>query len=293
MKWWKRRNGMGINLIGIDMKARLFEAIKRGIRVYEEECGRQTVFGEPLVGYANTSEIIFDMFYDHDICKLPRKVYNPARAVIVYFLPYTEDVVESNRGGGAPSDKWVQAYHDSMWAMMKVNASITEEIGKFGRLASICNVPTDWDEKKCGPEWNYKMAAYACKMGDFGPSGCIMTEAGPAGRFGAILTDINLVPERDFGFSNTESRAHTPEMEAEYEKIMADSCYIDQSGEGKGSVCSAELIAACPAGAVSADGIDRVKCQAYCKTINEFVPTPDMCGKCYLAAADRQVKSKS
>ena len=86
---------MGINLIGVDMKARIEAAVKRGIKVYEEECGRQTRFGEPLIGYANTSEIIFDMFFDHDICKLPRKVYNPARAVIIYFLPYAADFLES------------------------------------------------------------------------------------------------------------------------------------------------------------------------------------------------------
>lgn len=271
---------MGINLIGVDMKSRIYDAVKRGIKVYEEECGRKTKFREPLIGYANTSEIIFDMFYDHNLCKLPRKVYNPARAIIVYFLPFTQDIVESNMGEGQPSEEWVQAYHDSTWAMMKVNTAISEEIGKFGRLASLCNVPTDWNERKCGPEWNYKMAAYVCGLGDFGPNGCIMTEAGPAGRFGAILTDINLVPDNDYGFGNTDSRAHTPEMDAEYERIMS-ACRFDGWCKD-GAKCSSELIASCPAAAISADGIDRKKCQAYCKTINEYVPTPDMCGKCYL-----------
>lgn len=273
---------MGINLTGVDIKSRIEAAVKRGIKVYEDECGRQTRFGEPLIGYANTSEIIFDMFFDHDICKLPRKVYNPARAVIIYFLPYAEDIVESNLGEGAPSEKWIQAYHDSTWAMMKVNASISEEIGKFGRLSSLCNVPNDWIEEKCGPEWNYKLAAYVCGMGEPGPNGCIMTEAGPAGRFGGIMTDINLVPDRDFGFSNTESRAHTPQMEEEYEKIMAASCYKGWCRDGKVCTCGESLISICPAGAISGEGIDRKKCQSYCKTINESVPTPDMCGKCYL-----------
>lgn len=278
---------MGINLIGIDMKARIYEAVKRGLKIYEEECGKETRFGEPIIGYANPSEVIFDMFYDHNICKLPRKVYNPARAMIIYFLPYPEDVVESNRGGSEPSPEWIRAYHDSMWAMMKVNAAITAEIGKFGRLVSLCNVPTDWDEKKCGPEWNYKLAAYVCGFGDIGPTGCIMTEAGPAGRFGGVLTDINLVPERDFGFGHVESRAHTPEMDAEFRRIMAASLYEGFCGKGydgdaKGTACSEELILTCPAGAISEAGINRKKCQEYCKKYNSFVPTPDICGKCYL-----------
>ncbi len=266
---------MGINLIGIDLKARLFDAIKKGIKVYEAECGKQTRFGEPLVAYANTSEPAFDMYYDNGLCTHPRKSYNPARAVIVYFLPYAEDVIASNMESKEPSDKWIQAYHDSTWAIMKVNASITQELYRFGRLVAICNSPSDWDEKKCGPEWNFKIAANIAGLGDFGPSGCIITEKGPAGRFGAVLTDVNLAPDRDFGFGHSESLGTTPEMFEEFKKYMIDSCY-----EGE---CSDELIASCPANAITKNGINRKICQAYCKNIFTHVPTPDLCGKCYFA----------
>lgn len=276
---------MGINLTGVDLKARLYDAVKKGIKVYEESCGRQTRFKEPLIGFANTSEPVFDMYYDNSFCKHPRKVYNPARAIIVYFLPYEDDIVESNRQGSEPSAKWVQAYHDSTWALMKVNASITEELNRFGRLAAICNTPNDWNEKKCGPEWNFKIAANVAGMGDFGPAGCIMTEAGPAGRFGAILTDVNLAPERDFGFGNSESRGNTPEMFQAFKKFMTHCCYETGNSEGAASeeAISHALIESCPGGAITAEGINRKACQAYCKTIFEYVPTPDICGKCYFA----------
>ena len=240
------------NLTGIDLKARLLDAVKRGVKVYEEECGRETRFGEPLIAYANTSEPVFDMFWDNGFCKHPRKVYNASRAIIVYFLPYTEDVTESNKQAGGPSEKWVQAYHDSTWAIMKVHASLQAELSRFGRLSSICNTPNDWN---------------------FSPAGCIQTEAGPAGRFGAILTDVNLVPDRDFGFANTESRGGTPEMYEEYKKYMKEAYYEAE--------CSDEMIAACPGNAISKDGIDRKACQEYCKTIFKHVPAPDLCGKCY------------
>jgi len=261
------------NLTGVDIKSRIYNAVLRGIKVYEDECGRQTRFKEPLIGYANTSEPIFDMFFDNNWCKHPRKVYNPARAIIVFFLPYADEIVESSRNSKEPSAEWIQAYHDSTWAIMKVHASIIEEIGKFGRLASICNTPSDWEYKKCGPEWNFKIAAHVAGLGEFGPNGCIMTEAGPAGRFGAILTDINLVPENDYGFSNSESRGDTPEMQKAHEAFLQSTLY-----EGS---CSEELIAACPGNAITENGIDRAACQKYCMTIFDSVPTPDLCGKCY------------
>lgn len=261
------------NLTGVDLKAKLYEAVKRGVKVYEEECGRETRFGEPLIAYANTSEPVFDMYYDNSLCKHPRKVYNAARAIIVYFLPYTEDVIESNKQGAEPSEAWIQAYHDSTWAIMKVNASIQEEISKFGRLSAICNTPNDWDSHKCLPVWNHKMAAYVAGMGEYGPAGCIQTSAGPAGRFGAILTDVNLVPDRDFGFGNIESRGHDEGMYEEFHKYMEEACY-----EGE---CSDEMIAACPGKAITREGINRKACQEYCKTIFKHVPAPDLCGKCY------------
>lgn len=262
------------NLTGIDMKARLMDAVKKGLRVYDEECGKQTRFKEPLVGYANTSEPLFDLFDDHGLCRLPRKVYNPARAIIVYFLPYQDEITESNKRSREPSEQWIQAYHDSTWAMMKVNAAISEEINRFGRLAAICNSPSDWDEKKCGPEWNFKIAAFVARLGDFGPNGCLVTEAGYAGRFGAVLTDINLAPENDHGFANTKSRADTPEMAKEYEGYLQKTRFKDQ--------CSQEMIRACPGNAITEEGIDRKACQQYCKTIFSHVPTPDVCGKCFM-----------
>ncbi len=261
------------NLTGIDIKARIYEAVKKGIQIYEDECGRQTKFKEPLIAYANTSEPVFDMYYDNGFCKHPRKVYNAARAIIVFFLPYTDDIVESNMNSETPSLEWVQAYHDSTWAIMKVHASVQAELNRFGRLSSICNTPSDWNHSHFGPEWNFKIAANVAGMGDFGPAGCIMTEAGPAGRFGAILTDVNLVPDRDFGFNNTESRGNSPEMFDVYKLYMRNACYEGDVNEA--------LIEVCPARAITKDGINRKACQEYCGTIFANVPTPDICGKCY------------
>ena len=84
------------------------------------------------------------------------------------------------------------------------------------------------------------------------------------GRWVAIAVLAVLLPK---------SRGGTPEMYEEFKKYMKDACYEAE--------CSDEMIAACPGGAISKEGIDRKACQEYCKTIFKHVPTPDLCGKCY------------
>ena len=41
------------------------------------------------------------------------------------------------------------------------------------------------------------------------------------------------------------------------------------------------MIACCPAGAISEEGIDKFRCQEYCLKLNEHIPSPDVCGKCF------------
>ena len=80
--------------------------------------------------------------------------------------------------------------------------------------------------------------------------------------------------------------------------MITDGLYFDEKPEGLptaeaekfvntitedsyGKCPSVECIKACPCGAISENGVDRFKCQEHCKTINKYIPSPDVCGKCY------------
>ena len=96
-----------------------------------------------------------------------------------------------------------------------------------------------------------------------------VTAKGFGGRFSGIITDEVLYEEKP--------QTRTPE---EYEAMIAD---IKKATLYEGAP-SEECIAACPCRAISKDGIDRFKCQQHCRTLNEYVPSADACGKCFFTA---------
>lgn len=255
--------------IGADMKAKIMEDVKEAIRIFQENPERKTKFGEPIIGYADTRDPIFDMYFSRRLCNHPKNIYRPGNTVVVHFVPFAPEVTESNRTGNMPSKAWTDAFNDSMWLSMRLNGVIRESLDTIGRLSSGTNTPTDWDEELCREKWSHKLAAYAAGMGEFGPAGCLKTEKGFAGRFGSIITDG--IYAEPFKMRSNE------ELEGIYQKIQRQYC---QKGTD-GVICGEEMISTCPAKAISKDGIDRRVCQAHCKTIDSYIPSPEVCGKCF------------
>ena len=255
--------------IGVDIKAKIMKDIEEAVKEFQERPDIKTRFGEPLVGYADSRNPIFDMYFSRTICDHPKRIYRPGNTVVVHFVPYAPEITESNRGGSAPSSQWLDAFNDSMWLSMRLNGVVRDALDTVGRLSSCTNTPTDWDEKLCREVWSHKLAAYAAGMGQFGPAGCFCTEHGFAGRFGSIITDGQYAEPFEILSSD--------QLEAVYQEIRRQYC----CQEVKGVQCSQEMIKACPAAAISEKGIDRKKCQSYCKSIDEHIPSPEVCGKCF------------
>lgn len=255
--------------IGVDIKTKILEEVKAAVREFEAREDIKTKFGEPLVGYADCRNPIFDMYFSRTICDHPKRIYGPGNTVVVHFVPYAEEIAKTNLKGDGPSEEWLTAFNDSMWLSMRLNGVIRETLDTVGRLSSCTNTPTDWDEEACREQWSHKLAAYAAGMGKFGPAGSFQTENGFAGRFGSIITDGL--------YADAFEPLNDEQLESVYQEIQRQYCYQ----EAQGVSCSQEMIKACPAGAISEKGIDRKVCQAYCKSIDEHIPSPEVCGKCF------------
>lgn len=255
--------------IGVDIKAKIMEDIKEAIKEFEARPDITTRFGEPIVGYADARNSIFDMYFSRTLCDHPKRIYSPGNTVVIHFVPYAPEIAESNRGGDTPSEAWRKAFNESMWLSMRLNGVIRDALDTVGRLSSCTNIPMDWNEELCREEWSHKLAAYAAGMGVFGPAGCLKTQNGFAGRFGSIITDGQ--------YAEPFERLNNEQLEAVYQEIQRQYCYKEADGVS----CSEEMIKACPAGAISKEGIDRKICQAHCKTIEANIPSPEVCGKCF------------
>lgn len=255
--------------IGVDIKAKIINDMNEAKREFEARPGMNSRFGEPIVGYVDTNHPIFDMYFSRSICDHPKAIYRPGHTVIVHFIPFAPEITQSNKGGDAPSKEWLEAFNDSMWLSMRFNGVIRDALDTIGRLSSCTNTPVDWNEERCREEWSHKLCAFAAGMGQFGPAGCLKTKNGFAGRFGSVISDGM--------YGDAFDPLTSEQLEELYQEIQRQYRYKEAGGQA----CSSEMIAACPAGAISEAGIDRKICQAHCKTINEHIPSPEVCGKCF------------
>lgn len=253
---------------GVEIKTKIMTDVKEAIKQYEAKPDMKTRFGEPMIGYADTANPIFDMYFTRTICEHPKRIYRPGNTVVVHFVPYEKAIAQSNQGGTEPSEEWIGAFNDSMWLSMRLNGVIRDALDTVGRLSSCTNTPTDWDKELCREEWSHKLAAYAAGMGHFGPAGSFVTKEGFAGRFGSIITDGHYAD----AFEPLSAEA----LEILYGDLMKQCRYQEA-----GVKVSEQMVAACPGGAISADGIDRKLCQAHCMKIDKFIPSPEVCGKCF------------
>ena len=247
------------------VRAKIQENMEAALREFEEENSCQGMFGTPLITYHYARDPIFDTLYRMGLCDHPSKVYRPGNTIITYFVPYSDSVIESNRSGSTPSPEWSAAYGKGSVLTMRLNRAIRETLEWRGRLVSYLNTQLDWNEKKAREEWSHKTVAFISGMGRFSTAGSFVTAKGFAGKFSGMITDGLYFDEKPDGLP-------TAEAEKFVNTIIEDSY---------GKCLSAKCIKACPCGAISENGVDRFKCQQHCKTINKYIPSPDVCGKCY------------
>jgi|GEM_PF-1937327 len=179
------------------------------------------------------------------------------------------------------SKSWTHAYESSIIVSAHINTFTLEFLDQLGREASLSTVHTDWNKETHRPEWSHKIAANIAGMGEFGPNGCIKTEYGPWGRFSSVITEIQLEPT-GIQLESTEIQCEPTGkvMENEDEPDIVED-YKRFSLFEKPITVPQRVRDACPCGAINEHGIDQVRCQNYCGGLNEFIPEPDACGKCY------------
>ena len=247
------------------LKRKLEREIRGAVEEFQKREDITCRFGEPAIGYVSVDDVRFDMLFARGLNGHPREIYRPGRTLILYYLPLAEETVRANEETAEPSEEWVRAYYESLWLAMAVNQKIREVMVGQGRLISGLSNMVTWEDEELREDWSFKFAAAIAGLGETGPAGSFHYGGRYGGRVGGMITD-GMYADRPEELSEEE-------MQKALEALL-DPCLYE-------GPCSEEMIAACPGGAVSADGIDRALCRDYCLKFNETTPVPEICGKCF------------
>lgn len=227
-----------------------------GLKIYEE----------PLVGFADGSDPIYRELKEESIIgphhKSPVEWLGGARSVVSYFLPFSKEIVESNKPEGLPSDEWYQARYWGEEFNNALRAHIVKSIEDHGHKVVAPVIEHGFETYHKTSNWSERHTAFIAGLGTFCLSYALISEKGCAGRYGSVITDI------DF--------EKTPRVAVG----LMDNCL----GDGNGS-CD-KCIKRCPAGAITREGKDHEKCMAFIveKINNVYAErhgySAGGCGKC-------------
>jgi epoxyqueuosine reductase QueG len=195
---------------------------------------------------------------------LPREWLASAQTVISFFLPFSEKIRSSNRGGGSPSLEWLHGRIEGQSILEELCRRLQEALREAGHEAVVPALDERFWAKNLLPEnggplytsnWSERHAAYACGLGTFSLSRGLITKKGVAGRFGSLITSLRIA---------ATGRPYTG---------LYDYC----------SYCGA-CLRNCPVGAISREGgKDHVACGRFLKKTEAENSPYYGCGKCQTA----------
>ncbi len=238
-----------------------------------EELGLDRIFDPPLLGVAAVGDELFSQLKNPEIVGenhlLPQEWLPGAKSVLSYFLPFSDKVCQANRKKGLPAKEWLygrvkgQQFNE---ALSKRIADLCEEYNGTAVVPAI-------DSRFClsdelNSNWSERHVAYIAGLGTFSLSKSLITEKGAAGRFGSVITTLEIEP--------------------------TSRCY--QSPYEYCSFCG-ECLERCPSKAIKDEreqkiaGMERKVCQNYMNTKirPRFKPFYG-CGKCQTAVQCEQTK---
>ncbi|MBN1883112.1 MAG: epoxyqueuosine reductase [Deltaproteobacteria bacterium] len=220
--------------------------------------GTHTDWEAPLIAFASASDPAFDRlrFAVSMTHTTPKKLFPESKTVVVYFLPFVREIVESNDSVGAASEQWALAYVETNRLIIDMNRHLVDELKEFG-IGALSLPPThNFDPETLTSDWSHKHAAFIAGLGTFGLHKMIITEKGSAGRLGSLLIDAEIPP--------------SPKPFFEY-------CLYKYNKSCR------KCVAKCTFGALKEDSFDRFACYDVLKENDErygHLGPSDVCGKC-------------
>jgi epoxyqueuosine reductase len=261
------RTGERTLITGETLRATLEEFLATHPLNRLESGGR--IYDAPLVGIASAHDPYFVEFTNPgvigDVFRVPSDWLDGASSVVSFFLPFTEAVRESNRTPGLPSLEWLEARFRGEDANNDAKRFLVSLIQAEGYRAVAPTLDGRFVQTEdFRSSWSERHVAFVAGLGTFGLSRGLITSKGMAGRFGSVVTDLEIAPT---------PRPYTDPFEY---------CLF-LSGKAPCTVC----VERCPVQAITNKGKDHPPCSGYLRRADlvqevetRFGRRHMACGKC-------------
>ena len=191
----------------------------------------------------------------------PKDLLATAKSVIVFFIPFKEQLIKENKKGDRPCRNWGVAYVQTNDLIGRVSQALGDFLGRHDFTSGLTPATHNFDEVKLMARWSHKHLGYLAGLGRFGTHRMLITPAGCTGRLGSLVTEAEL--------------EDAPLIETK------EACLLKA-----GRKCG-KCIEVCPVSALREKDFDRQGCWKRLKenrsTLEGFFDLPEsthVCGKC-------------
>ena len=192
---------------------------------------------------------------------VPRDLLPCCSTVIVFFIPFSDELTSTNIAGKFPSKELGQALYVTNELIQKISEFIKDSLFSIGYKSELTPATYNFDPESLTARWSHKHLAHIAGLGRFGINSQMITPEGCSGRLGSLVTEADL---------------------GDNPLVTVEHLCLHKSGRE----CS-KCIQNCPVKAVSFEGIDRHRCNDRLQiNLKRFAAMPDMrddvevCAKC-------------
>ena len=213
------------------------------------------IWENPIVKFADVNNSLFlslkeIVIEDH---YLPSDFMPNTTIVVSYFLPFKDEVGQSNVASTEISYEWATAYIETNKMAVEINKYLVEMLKEQNIDACIPINAGMISNQNPKSRWSQRHVAYIAGHGTFGLNNMLISEKGCVGRYFSIITAL----------------------EVEADKVVGEERCIYKK-TGKCQLC----VKRCPADALTVSGFDRFKCLEQCMKNDKLYKGADVCGKC-------------
>jgi epoxyqueuosine reductase QueG len=229
---------------------------------YPARSGQPAIWRSPLLATARADrrfEILTRVADAEHL--MPWELLDSAQSVVVFFVPFTQELAQENTPGKFPSRSWGQAYISTNELIGRASQAINDYLTGQGHQVSLTPATHNFDPIRLVSRWSHKHLAHLSGLGRFGHNAQMITPAGCCGRLGSLVTDADL---------------------GDHPLVQQEELCLHRLGQQ--CLKCAQL---CPVAALTEDGLDRPQCYerlqfnwAHLKYFQDLSDTTHVCAKC-------------